>query len=45
MDVADKLSVKKCFEVLKEAGEKIDICINNAGMFKDGGISWGGHSL
>lgn len=34
MDVSDKQSVKSCFAELEQAGEKIDICINNAGIFK-----------
>lgn len=34
MDVADKKSVIRCFADLEEAGEKIDICINNAGIAK-----------
>lgn len=32
MDVSDKQSVKSCFAELKQDGEKIDICINNAGI-------------
>jgi NAD(P)-dependent dehydrogenase (short-subunit alcohol dehydrogenase family) len=34
MDVADKSSVLRAFHQLEEAGEKIDICINNAGIAK-----------
>ena len=34
MDVSDKKSVKICFAELEKAGEKIDICVNNAGIFK-----------
>jgi NAD(P)-dependent dehydrogenase (short-subunit alcohol dehydrogenase family) len=34
MDVADKNSVISCFSELEAAGEKIDICINNAGIAK-----------
>ncbi len=34
MDVADKNSVVSCFADLEKAGEKIDICINNAGIAK-----------
>ena len=34
MDVADKKSVSDCFSELEKAGEKIDICINNAGIAK-----------
>ena len=34
MDVSDKQSVKSCFAELEQAGEKIDICVNNAGIFK-----------
>ncbi len=34
MDVADKNSVVSCFAELEAAGEKIDICINNAGIAK-----------
>ena len=34
MDVSDKQSVRSCFTELKQAGEKIDICVNNAGIFK-----------
>ena len=32
MDVSDKQSVKSCFAELEKAGEKIDICVNNAGI-------------
>lgn len=32
MDVADKESVASCFSNLEQAGEKVDICINNAGI-------------
>lgn len=32
MNVASKESVQKAFEVLEHSGEKIDICINNAGI-------------
>jgi NADP-dependent 3-hydroxy acid dehydrogenase YdfG len=32
MDVSQKQSVKSCFFELEQAGEKIDICINNAGI-------------
>ena len=32
MDVSDKQSVKSCFAKLEKAGEKIDICVNNAGI-------------
>ena len=32
IDVADKNSVISCFSELEKAGEKIDICINNAGI-------------
>ncbi len=34
MDVADKDSVVSCFAELEKAREKIDICINNAGIAK-----------
>ena len=34
MDVSDKNSVISCFAELEAAGEKIDICINNAGIAK-----------
>ncbi|HJK86153.1 MAG TPA: SDR family oxidoreductase [Candidatus Megaira endosymbiont of Nemacystus decipiens] len=34
MDVADKNSVVSCFAELEKIGEKIDICINNAGIAK-----------
>jgi len=34
MDVADKTSVQKCFSELDDSEEQIDICINNAGIFK-----------
>jgi NAD(P)-dependent dehydrogenase (short-subunit alcohol dehydrogenase family) len=34
MDVADKNSVQKCFSKLYDSEEQIDICINNAGIFK-----------
>lgn len=32
MDIADKESVRLSFKELEKAGEKIDICINNAGI-------------
>lgn len=32
MDVSDKHSVSSCFASLEQAGEKIDICVNNAGI-------------
>ncbi|HQS84822.1 MAG: 3-ketoacyl-ACP reductase [Alphaproteobacteria bacterium 16-39-46] len=32
MDVASKSSVQRAFETLETKGEKIDICINNAGI-------------
>ena len=32
MDVSDKQSVKSCFAELEQAGERIDICVNNAGI-------------
>lgn len=32
MDVSDKQSVKSCFTELEKDGEKIDICVNNAGI-------------
>lgn len=35
MDVSDKVSVSSCFSALEKAGEKIDICVNNAGIFKE----------
>lgn len=34
LDIADNTSVLKCFNELNSAGEKIDICINNAGVLK-----------
>ena len=34
MDVSDKQSVKSCFAELEKDSEKIDICVNNAGIFK-----------
>jgi NAD(P)-dependent dehydrogenase (short-subunit alcohol dehydrogenase family) len=34
MDVRDRVSVKKAFAELEAMGEKIDICINNAGIAK-----------
>ncbi|MCC8416028.1 MAG: SDR family oxidoreductase [Rickettsia endosymbiont of Gnoriste bilineata] len=34
MDVADKNSVQRAFNTLKQQGELIDICINNAGIAK-----------
>jgi NADP-dependent 3-hydroxy acid dehydrogenase YdfG len=34
MDVADKNSVISCFAELEATGEKIDICVNNAGIAK-----------
>ena len=35
MDIANKKSVQECFAELEKLGEKINICINNAGIFKD----------
>jgi NAD(P)-dependent dehydrogenase (short-subunit alcohol dehydrogenase family) len=32
MDVSDQQSVKSCFAELEKDGEKIDICVNNAGI-------------
>lgn len=32
MDVSSKESVRKAFNQLEQAGEKIDICVNNAGI-------------
>ena len=32
MDVTDKQSVARCFAELEKAGEKVDICVNNAGI-------------
>lgn len=32
MDVSDKESVKRSFAELEKSGEKIDICVNNAGI-------------
>lgn len=32
MDIANLQSVKNCFDILEKNGEKIDICINNAGI-------------
>ncbi len=32
ISVSDKKSVASCFTVLEKAGEKIDICVNNAGV-------------
>ena len=32
MDVSDQQSVKSCFAELEQAGEKIDICVNSAGI-------------
>lgn len=32
MDVSSKESVHKAFDQLEQAGEKIDICVNNAGI-------------
>lgn len=34
MDVSDKNSVERCFNELERTEEQIDICINNAGIFK-----------
>lgn len=34
LDVADKESVNSCFAELEKSGEKIDICISNAGIGK-----------
>lgn len=33
MDVADKTSIQRAFELLEERGEKINICINAAGIY------------
>ena len=38
LDVADKKSVFSCFTQLEKANEKIDICINNAGIAKSTAI-------
>lgn len=35
MDVANRASVQRSFSWLEETGERIDICINNAGIFKE----------
>lgn len=32
MDVSDKAFVTSCFAELEQAGEKIDICVNSAGI-------------
>jgi NAD(P)-dependent dehydrogenase (short-subunit alcohol dehydrogenase family) len=32
MDVSDQQSVKSCFAELEKDGEKVDICVNNAGI-------------
>ena len=32
MDVSDQQSVKSCFAELEKDGEKVDICVNNAGV-------------
>lgn len=32
MNVSDQQSVKNCFAELEQVGEKIDICVNNAGI-------------
>jgi NADP-dependent 3-hydroxy acid dehydrogenase YdfG len=34
MDVADKNPVVSCFAELEESGEKMDICVNDAGIAK-----------
>lgn len=34
MDVADKASVEAAFKKIEELGVRIDICVNNAGIFK-----------
>ena len=34
IDVADKESVKNAFQYFENSSEKIDICINNSGIFK-----------
>ncbi len=33
MDVADKVSIQRAVELLEERGERIDICINAAGIY------------
>jgi NAD(P)-dependent dehydrogenase (short-subunit alcohol dehydrogenase family) len=35
MDVSDKASVQQAFDMIEQHGEKIDICVNNAGIFKE----------
>lgn len=35
MDVSAKPSVKQAIESLVESGEKIDICVNNAGIYRE----------
>ena len=32
LDVTDKNSVQRAFEVLEERQERLDVCINNAGI-------------
>lgn len=34
LDIADKNSVQRAFEMLEERGEQIDICINAAGVYE-----------
>jgi len=34
LDIADKNSVQRAFDFLEEGGEKIDICVNNAGAYE-----------
>lgn len=33
LDIADKNSVQRAFELLEERSERIDICVNNAGVY------------
>jgi NAD(P)-dependent dehydrogenase (short-subunit alcohol dehydrogenase family) len=34
MDVSDKASVQRGFDMIEQQGERIDICVNNVGIFK-----------
>ncbi|MBM3856541.1 MAG: SDR family NAD(P)-dependent oxidoreductase, partial [Verrucomicrobia bacterium] len=34
LDIADKNSVQRAFEFLEETRERIDVCVNNAGVYE-----------
>ncbi|MBY0281053.1 MAG: SDR family oxidoreductase [Alphaproteobacteria bacterium] len=35
MDMSDKVSIQRGFDMIEQQGERIDICVNNAGIFKE----------